>query len=91
MFKSQSLLEHLLRGAIGLGALVSAWFVAANHPWLSLGGVLMGLVALRGCPSCWVLGLLETLASGAPSAGACVDGSCTRQSIGSQVGTRARK
>jgi hypothetical protein len=60
MFASQSLAEHILRGAAGIGALWWALALAETHPWgsLALGGVV--LLAFRGCPVCWTIGLFET-------------------------------
>ncbi|WP_063800459.1 hypothetical protein [Bradyrhizobium lablabi] len=61
MFASKTLLEHLLRGAAGIGALWCAIAIAASHPWASvaLGGLV--LLAFRGCPICWSIGLFETV------------------------------
>jgi hypothetical protein len=60
MFASDTLVEHILRGAIGIGALWLAVAIAASHPWssLALGGLV--LLAFRGCPICWTIGLFET-------------------------------
>jgi len=60
MFASNTLSEHILRGAIGIGALWIAVATAATHPWdsLVLGAVV--LTAFRGCPICWTIGLFET-------------------------------
>lgn len=60
MFASNSLLEHLLRGLIGAVSLWWAIEISGMHP---IGSVALGLVtlaALRGCPLCWTMGLLET-------------------------------
>lgn len=60
MFASNTLVEHVLRGVVGIGALWLAIASAATHPWgsLALGAVV--LIAFRGCPICWTIGLLET-------------------------------
>ena len=60
MFASNTLSEHILRGAIGIGALWIAVATTATHPWgsLVLGAVV--LTAFRGCPICWTIGLFET-------------------------------
>ena len=62
MFASNTLSEHIFRGAIGIVALWIAVATAATHPWgsLVLGAVV--LVAFRGCPICWAIGLFETAA-----------------------------
>jgi len=39
----------------------------------------LGLVALRGCPMCWTMGLFETIAHkvrGPAVPAPCIDGSC---------------
>jgi hypothetical protein len=62
MFASRTLIEHVLRGVVGIGALWLAVAIAASHPWSSLAlGALM-LLAFRGCPICWTIGLFETVA-----------------------------
>jgi hypothetical protein len=60
MFASNTLSEHILRGAIGIGALWIAVAITEAHPWgsLALGGLV--LLAFRGCPICWTIGLFET-------------------------------
>ncbi|ABE55914.1 hypothetical protein Sden_2635 [Shewanella denitrificans OS217] len=61
LFASSSLTEHLVRGILGLALLWLAIDIAAEQPWASLGlGVLM-IIAFKGCPVCWTIGLFETL------------------------------
>lgn len=66
MFASKSVLEHLARGIVGFGALAvaivlggasSGWGTAAGSTALAL----FALVALRGCPVCWTIGMVETV------------------------------
>jgi len=76
MFGSKSLPEHLARGIVGIGAFVAAVSCAPQHPWLALAAIVMALVALRGCPSCWLLGLVQTVLPRLGKPGGCVDGSC---------------
>jgi hypothetical protein len=61
MFASNTLLEHSLRGAVGIGALWYAVTIAATHPWGSLALGVLALLAFRGCPICWTVGLVETV------------------------------
>ena len=71
-FASSSLTEHVLRGVLGLVLAVGSLALAAAHPWALLG--LVGTaVAWRGCPTCWTLGLMQTLSRGRVR---CTDGSC---------------
>ena len=64
MFGSAFLGAHLMRGAAA--AVLLAWAIVHQtaHPWLSLGAGVAALVALRGCPICWTVGLVETLSQG---------------------------
>jgi hypothetical protein len=61
MFASNTLLEHSLRGAVGIGALWYAVTIAAIHPLGSLAPGVLALLAFRGCPICWTVGLVETV------------------------------
>lgn len=61
-FASHTLMEHLLRGAAA-GALL--WFAfgwGSGYPVWAFGAGALALVAMRGCPVCWTIGLLETAA-----------------------------
>jgi hypothetical protein len=83
MFASKTLGEHFLRGAIGLAALVATLLCERDMPLLSIVLLPIGLLALRGCPTCWTMGLIETIAARASGRGArkryvCKDGTCTR-------------
>ena len=65
-FASRSLPEHLARGVVGFGAFILAGTLAAMAgAWwtlpLALGLVAIALVAFRGCPLCWSIGLFATL------------------------------
>jgi hypothetical protein len=62
-FGSRSLAVHLLRGALGAAGIAAALHWGAAQPWLLLVLVPLVLLALRGCPTCWLVGLCETVAS----------------------------
>jgi len=64
MFGSAFLGAHLMRGAAAAALLAWAIVHQTAHPWLSLGAGVAALVALRGCPMCWTVGLVETLWQG---------------------------
>jgi hypothetical protein len=79
MFASKGILEHLVRGVIGIGALLISLINSTEHPWLSMALIPVALVAFRGCPTCWIVGLFQTVIAkfqGKPSAHLCSDGSC---------------
>ena len=60
MFASSSLVEHLLRGVIGICALNYAISISEQHSIYSLVLAGVSLLAFRGCPTCWTIGLVET-------------------------------
>jgi alkylhydroperoxidase family enzyme len=67
MFASRSLAEHLVRGLVAVGALVGATALATGDTsgglvWLAAPLILLAIVAMRGCPMCWTVGLFATLA-----------------------------
>ena len=64
VFGSTFLGAHLMRGAAAAALLAWAIVHQDTHPWLSLGAGVASLVALRGCPMCWTVGLVETLLQG---------------------------
>jgi len=79
MFASKTISGHLARGALGVGTLAFALSAAAAHPWLPLAALPIALVALRGCPTCWTVGLVQTVVAklrGKSTEGLCLDGSC---------------
>lgn len=61
LFASASVGEHLLRGLIGL-VLVAAGLALASWSAWALLMLPLGVVAWRGCPTCWLLGLGATRA-----------------------------
>jgi hypothetical protein len=67
-FASRSVPRHLVRGALGLPMMVGAFVLV---PWLGLWALLLVVPAamlLRGCPTCWALGLAQTCAINRPAA-----------------------
>ena len=62
-FASKSIVGHLTRGFAAVVAFFLAFQAAVISPWLALGAVAAGVASLRGCPICWSIGLVETLAN----------------------------
>jgi hypothetical protein len=64
LFASQSVSEHLLRGAIGFAGLAFAYKLLSLPSMPALVGSaafgVLALIAMRGCPTCWTVGLLNT-------------------------------
>lgn len=74
-FASRSVPEAVARGVIGFGLLVGS---VALIPVVGLFSVILvpaALVALRGCPTCWVIGLVQTISRGRLER-TCDNGSC---------------
>ncbi|MBC7954496.1 MAG: hypothetical protein H7Y33_01330 [Cytophagales bacterium] len=61
LFASQTLSGHLIRGVVAFALLYLAINQQHAHPGWSLLAALMALVAMRGCPACWTIGLVETI------------------------------
>jgi hypothetical protein len=61
LFATRTLSGHLIRGAVAFTLLYAAIGQQHAHPnWSVLAG-LLALVAMRGCPACWTIGLVETI------------------------------
>ncbi len=63
-FASRSVVEHLVRGLIGAGSLGWAIYLSDTQPLALIPLGLLALLAFRGCPMCWILGLIETIGRG---------------------------
>jgi hypothetical protein len=63
LFASRSVTMHLLRGAIA--AFLIPWAIAhaSSQPAMALLSVGASVIAMRGCPMCWLVGLVETVAT----------------------------
>jgi hypothetical protein len=61
---SASLARHLARGALGFGLIGSALILTASLGPAALLFAPLGFIALRGCPTCWALGLVEAISAG---------------------------
>jgi hypothetical protein len=73
---STSLASHLTRGAIGFGLIGSALALISSVGPTALLLAPLGMVALRGCPMCWIAGLIQTITAGRLKR-TCTDDSCT--------------
>ena len=59
-FASRTLTEHVVRGVLGVVLVAFAVVSAQDHPWALL-ALVPAVLAWRGCPTCWLLGLGQTL------------------------------
>jgi hypothetical protein len=71
----RALARHLARGAIGFGLIGVAFVLTKRLGPASLLLLAPGMVALRGCPTCWLVGLIETLSAGRLER-SCAEASC---------------
>lgn len=60
LFASNTFTGHLVRGAVAFALLYIAISQQHQHPWWALFSGALSLVAMRGCPICWTIGLVET-------------------------------
>ncbi|MFD7321863.1 hypothetical protein ACFV9D_12410 [Streptomyces sp. NPDC059875] len=74
-FASSSLPRHLVRGVIGFGGLIGSVALIPLVGPISLLLLPVGVLALRGCPMCWTIGLIQTLSRGRLQR-TCEDGQC---------------
>jgi hypothetical protein len=52
---------HLVRGATAAVLIAWALMFAGTQPVLGIAAGVMAVIAMRGCPACWMLGLWDTL------------------------------
>ncbi len=71
MFASRNVNRHLVRGALGLPMMVAAFVLVPLVGPLALLLVVPAALLLRGCPTCWALGLAQTraLSQSSPAGG----------------------
>lgn len=54
---------QLARGAVGLLAIIAAFWIAGLHlpasAAIAVALVVVALIAWRGCPTCWLMGLFN--------------------------------
>lgn len=54
----QSLAAYIVRGAAGIALIAAGIFLMAERPYLGLTAIILGLVPLGGCPTCWLGGTI---------------------------------
>ncbi|QTE03052.1 hypothetical protein [Streptomyces cyanogenus] len=75
-FASKSVPRHLARGAIGFGLIIGSLALVPVAGPATLLAAPLALIAFRGCPTCWMVGLAQTISLGRLER-QCVDGVCT--------------
>ncbi|WP_225638766.1 hypothetical protein [Streptomyces solaniscabiei] len=75
-FASKSVPRHLARGAIGFGLIIGSIVLVPVAGPATLLAAPLALIAFRGCPTCWMVGLAQTVSRGRLER-RCADGVCT--------------
>ncbi|WP_306327647.1 hypothetical protein [Streptomyces venezuelae] len=75
-FASASVPRHLARGAIGFGLIIGSIALVPVAGPVTLLAAPLALIAFRGCPTCWMVGLAQTVSRGRLER-QCVDGVCS--------------
>lgn len=70
------LTRHLTRGAIGFGLIAAAFALTPSVGPVALLLALPAMVALGGCPTCWIATLIQTISAGRLKR-TCTENSCT--------------
>ncbi|MGW0550362.1 hypothetical protein [Streptomyces altiplanensis] len=86
-FASTSLPRHLARGVVGFGGLIGSFTLIPVVGPVSLLLLPAGALALRGCPMCWAVGLMQTLSKGRLRR-SCEDGQCKLTAAGHESHAR---
>jgi hypothetical protein len=61
MFASRTIAGHLTRGLIAAALIAWALGHQSTDPGFAAAAGIAALVAMRGCPLCWTMGLFETI------------------------------
>jgi hypothetical protein len=61
MFASSTIVAHLMRGGIAAALIASAMLNQSSHPAFAIAAGIGAVAAMRGCPMCWTVGLIETI------------------------------
>ncbi len=75
---SASVARHLFRGGVGFGLIGTALALIQIVGPAALLLAPLGMIALRGCPTCWIAGLIQTV-SAKRLQRTCIDTSCGLQ------------
>jgi hypothetical protein len=62
LFGGRSVTAHLVRGVLAAALLTWAVLNHLSHPALALVAGVAAVIAMRGCPMCWTVGLSEVIA-----------------------------
>jgi hypothetical protein len=77
------LARHLARGAVGFGLIGAAIVLGVRVGAPALLPAILGMVCLRGCPTCWTVALIELVTAGGLR-GDCGSDGCALRSASSR-------
>ncbi|MFG2329199.1 hypothetical protein ACGFMM_06185 [Streptomyces sp. NPDC048604] len=60
-YASKSVSRHLARGVLGFGLIVGSLALIPVVGPIALLVAPLSLIAFRGCPTCWMVGLIQTV------------------------------
>jgi hypothetical protein len=58
---SRTVTIHLVRGVLAALLIAWAWYDQGSHTLLAVAAFVTAIVFLGGCPTCWLVGLFETV------------------------------
>ena len=61
MFASRTIAAHMMRGVIAGGLITWALLHQSSDSVLAIAAGALAVAAMRGCPLCWTIGLVETI------------------------------
>jgi hypothetical protein len=61
MFASTTIAAHVMRGMIAASLIGWALLHQMSNPVFAIAAGVLAVIAMRGCPLCWTLGLFETI------------------------------
>ena len=61
MLASKTIAAHMVRGVIAAALITWAVLHQSSDPAFAVAAGVMAVVAMRGCPMCWMVGLVETI------------------------------
>jgi hypothetical protein len=62
MFASTTIVAHIVRGVVAAALIAWALLHQSSEPAFAVAAGVAAVVAMRGCPLCWTVGLVETIA-----------------------------
>lgn len=60
MYCNTSIIMQLTRGVLAVACIAGA-IALASHTWLFVGLLASAVYLMRGCPACWLTGLIEAI------------------------------